>query len=96
MVVEKNKAKASIYGHAGYALHKTLSTKGVTENQTAVCWPSIVSWQEEEGNPSFFFFFLSTRQESFCYSHNVTICMSSVEGPVKDEHILEILKKQNS
>lgn len=36
MVVEKSKAKASIYGHAGYTLHKTLSTNRVNENQTVV------------------------------------------------------------
>jgi hypothetical protein len=29
LVVEKNKAKATVYSHAGYALHKALSPKDV-------------------------------------------------------------------
>lgn len=65
----------------------------VAENQTVVCWPSVVAQHEEEERPLFH----RPGKVPFCYSHNVTIGHTGgVEGPLNNEHILEILKEETS
>lgn len=81
-----------MYGHAGSALHKAFCSMGGRLLKrdygllTIYCGPS--------GGGKGPFLIHQSDKVLCCYSHNVIRYMGSVEGELKNKHILEIFKKK--